>query len=150
MVTLISCASLNKLNDGYGGFVQSPAVEKSFLNAAPNPDYGYYTYGPHDFPDVLMGLDKKYIPYSGVFTAIGLSPESMKVLVDRMQHRATAQTDILRGFNIVDEKGNVIGTWYSPFLFRSTVLVKGGVVEISAPEFPNRPFGKPSADSDFN
>lgn len=150
MAAMFSCKGMNTLLAGnYGQFIQDPAIEAQFLDAVLNPDYKYYSYGPGDFPDVLFGLDRKYSLEPGVFNKVALSAESMKRLVSNMQHRAVAQTDILRGFIIVDEKGNKIGEWYGPFLFRSTVAVRDGIVSISFPDFPNRPFGRPSPDDDM-
>ena len=87
------------------------------------------------FPDVLLGLDRKLTPAPGVFTAVELSPETMKTLVGNMEHKAVSQSDILRGFKVLDQDRNVIGIWYSPFLFNSNVRVKDGVAYIAAPGF---------------
>jgi len=149
LAALCSCKGMNAFSGNYGQFIQDPAVEAKFLQPVLNPGYDYFTYGPGDFPDVLLGIDKRYSLEPGVFNMAALSAESMKRLVSNMQHRAVSQTDILRGFSIVDEKGNKIGEWYGPFLFRSVVQVKDGVVSISYPDFPNRPFGRPSPDDDM-
>ena len=150
LAAVFSCKSMNSFTGDYGQFIQDPAVEAKFLKSAPNDQYNYFTYGPGDFPDVLLGLDKKYSLEPGVFNKVALSPESMKVLVPNMQHRAASNSDILRGFAIVDEKGNKIGEWYGPFLFRAVVQVKNGVVSISYPDFSNRPFGHTEPGGDVN
>ncbi len=149
VAALFSCKGMNSFTGDYGQFVQDPAAEAKFLEPVLNPDYNYFTYGPGDFPDVLLGVEKKYTLEPGVFNAAAISAESMKRLVGNMQHRAVQQTDILRGFSIIDGKGNKVGEWYGPFLFRSVVQVKDGVVSISFPDFPNRPFGRPSPDDDM-
>jgi len=149
LLALCSCQAVKSLNSTYGSFVQDAAAEKEFLGAVPRADYAYYTFGSHSFPDVLLGLDRKLTPAPGVFTAVDLSPESMKALVGNMEHKAVSQADILRGFKVLDQNGNLIGVWYSPFLFNSNVRVKDGIAYIAAPDFPNRPFGKPSPETEF-
>ena len=149
VLALCSCQAVKSLNSAYGSFVQDQAAEKEFLSAVPRADYAYYTFASSSFPDVLLGLDRKLTPAPGVFTAVELSPETMKTLVGNMEHKAVSQADILRGFKVLDQNGNLIGIWYSPFLFNSNVKVKDGVAYIAAPEFPNRPFGKPSPETEF-
>lgn len=149
LLAACSCKSMGTLTGNYGGFIPDPGVEEKFLQPVLNAGYNYHSFGPADFPDVLLGIDRKYSLEPGVFNKVALSPDSMRALVSRMQHRAISQTDILCGFAIVDEKGNKIGEWYGPFLFQSTVLVRDGVVAISFPGFPNRPFGRPSTDDDM-
>ncbi len=145
-----SCKSMNASSGNYGKFQQEPAAEADFLKAVVNPNYNYYIYGADHFPDVLLGLDKKYKLAPGVFKPVSLNPPAMKSLVADMQHKAISQTDILRGFYVVDEKGAVIGEWFSPFFFSSSVVLKDGIAAIAAPDFPNRPFGKTNSDSDMN
>lgn len=149
---IFSCKSMNlyPAKDG-GHFQQDPAAEAGFLKSEVSPGYKYYTYGPNDFPDVLLGLNSQYKLEPGVFTPLpSVTPETMKSLVDRMQHRAYTTTDILRGFYIIkNDGGDIIGTWYGPFLFTSIVRIKDGVVSISFPDFPNRPFGRTGGDNDF-
>lgn len=149
VMALCSCQAVKSLNSAYGSFVQDQAAEKEFLGAVPRADYAYYTFAAGSFPDVLLGLDRKLTPAPGVFTAVELSPETMKTLVGNMEHKAVSQSDILRGFKVLDQDGNVIGIWYSPFLFNSNVRVKDGVAYITAPDFPNRPFGKQSPETEF-
>lgn len=152
IVLFCSCKGMTLYQDKDGGhFRQDPAAEDGFLKSAVSPGYKYYTYGPQDFPDVLLGLDSQYKLEPGVFTPVAsLTSEQMKSLVDRMQHRAHTTTDILRGFYIIkNDGGDIIGTWYGPFLFTSIVRIKDGVVSISYPDFPNRPFGRTSGDNDF-
>ena len=149
LLALCSCQGVKSLNSSYGSFVQDAAAEKEFLGAVPRADYAYYIYPSSSFPDVLLGLDRKLTPAPGVFTAVDLSPESMKALVGNMEHKAVSQADILRGFKVLDQNRNLIGIWYSPFLFNSNVRVKDDVAYIAAPDFPNRPFGKPSPETEF-
>jgi hypothetical protein len=150
IVLLCSCKSMSMLSGNYGNFRPDLVAEADFLKPVVNPNYNYYIYGPDLFPDVLLGLDKKYKLEPGAFKPVSLSPATMKVLVGDMQHKAISQTDILRGFYIVDEKGSIIGEWYSPFFFNSSVALKDGIAAIAAPDFPNRPFGKTNSDSDMN
>lgn len=153
LVALVcSCKSMILFPEKDGGhFQQDPAAEAAFLKFQVSPGYEYYTYGPQDFPDVLLGLDNKYKLEPGVFTPVpSMTPELMKSLLGRMQHRAYTTTDVLRGFYIVkNDGGDIIGTWYGPFLFTSIVRIKDGAVSISYPDFPNRPFGRTSGDNDF-
>lgn len=151
IVFICSCKSMNAFSGKYGHFRQEPSVEAYFLKSEVKPGYNYYTYGPLDFPDVLFGLKNEYKLEPGVFNPVTLTAGKMKSLVHDMQHRAYSNSDILRGFYIVkDDEGEVIGEWYGPFLFRSTVVVRDKVVSISYPDFPNRPFGRPESDSDFH
>lgn len=150
LAVVCSCAGMNTFSGSFGGFRQVDAVGADFEKFAVNTGYNYYTYGSSDYPDVLLGLDNKYKLEPGVFTQVPMTPALMKSLVVSMQHRASSNGDTLRGFQVVDEKGEVIGTWYGPFMFRSVVRVRDGVVSISYPDFPNRPFGKPEPESDVN
>jgi hypothetical protein len=150
LAAVCSCGGMGAMMGDYGRFVQDPVAAENFQKPVLNPDYNYYFYGPGDFPDVLLGIDKKYSLAPGVFNTVTLTPESMKSLVGNMRHRAASNGDLLSGFNIVDGQGNKIGQWYGPFMFRSVVQVRDGVVSISYPDFPNRPFDKPEPESDVN
>jgi hypothetical protein len=145
-----SCKGMNSFSDNYGDFRQDPSAEADFLKFDLKPGYNYYTYGPNDFPDVLFGLKNQYKLEPGIFNPVSLTPGKMKTLVLDMQHRAYANSDILRGFYIIkDDKGDIIGEWYGPFLFRSVVVVRGNDVSIAYPDFPNRPFGRPEPEGDM-
>lgn len=146
---IISCKGMNVLTGNYGHFRQDQSAEADFVKFELKPGYNYYIYGPQAFPDVLFGLKSEYKLEPGVFNPVSLTPGQMKTLVRDMQHRAYSNSDILRGFYIVkDSGGEIIGEWYGPFLFRSTVLVRDKIVAISYPDFPNRPFGRAEPDGD--
>lgn len=149
VVVMSSCQSMNALSGNYGYFRLDQSAEAGFLKFEVKPGHNYYISGPHAFPDVIFGLKNEYKLEPGVFIPISLTPERMKSLVQDMQHRAYSNSDMLRGFLIVkDSGGDVIGEWYSPFLFRATVVVRDKEVSISYPDFPNRPFGRAEPDGD--
>lgn len=145
-----SCKGMNSFSGNYGYFRQDITAETDFMTFQMRPGYKYYSYGPHDFPDVLFGLKSQYELEPGVFNPVLMTPEKMKSLVLDMQHRAYSNSDILRGFYIFKNDGEIIGEWYSPYLFHSIITVRDNVVSISYPDFPNRPHGRPDPEGDVH
>ena len=59
----------------------------------------------------------------------------MKEIVDHMKARASQLLQFPKGFNLVDDKGRVIGAWYSIITARTFLQMKNdGIVRIDTPD----------------
>jgi len=133
MFSWLGCAGL--FTGKYGTIVPDTNAAKAFESFQVSADINYYISGSADYPNALMGLNKKYTLDSTLWKKIHPSPESFRELVLQMQVRARQIGQSQYSFAIFDDKGNQIGIWYSILLARTTVLMKDNQhVEIYTPD----------------
>jgi len=123
------------LNGRYGTILPDTNAAKAFESFKLSADLNYYISGSAEYPNALMGLNKKYTLDSTLWKKIDPSPLRFRELVLRMQVRARQIGQFQYGFAIFDDKGNQIGIWYSILLARTPVLMKEDQhVEIYTPD----------------
>ncbi len=96
-------------------------VKKSFEAYRVDPDLDYYIAGSSPWPVAIVGMDKKYTMdhTKKTWKKVRMNTKTLKTMVDRMKHMAPmlagAKRSTLRfyGCDILDDKGNRVGTWYS-------------------------------------
>ena len=133
MFSCLGCAGL--FSGKYGTILPNTNAAKAFESFQISADLNYYISGSDEYPNALMGLNKKYTLDSEFWKKIDPSPKSFRELVLQMQFRSRQIGEYQYGFAIFDDKGNQIGIWYSILLARAPVLMKGDRhVEIYTPD----------------
>ena len=133
MFSYLGCAGL--FAGRYGTIAPDNRAAKAFESFQISTDLNYYISGSDEYPNALMGLNKKYTLDSAFWKKIDPSPQRFRELVLQMQVRARQIGQFQYGFAIFDEKGNQIGIWYSILLARTPVLMKDDQhVEIYTPD----------------
>ena len=112
------CAGL--LSGNYGKIVPDGNVTQAFENYQVSPGLNYYISGSAVRPNAIIGIDKNSILSSKLWKKIELTPPILKDLVESMKD----EVYILHGFNILDNKGNDIGDWYSILSARTLVKIE--------------------------
>ena len=107
--------------ENYGKFRKSMEVMETFESHKVLPDYKYYYTGSDSQPDAIIGIRNDYVMDSSLWKEVNPTPRDLKVWIDRM----TSQMPHFAcyGAEILDNRGMVIGIWYSLF---DTSVVKLG------------------------
>lgn len=105
---------MSRSGENYGMLKPSESARASFESYSPAPDLDYYYSGPESHPLAIIGVDKKF-RFDSVkhWMKIGPGQDSLKHLMQGMQSRAQQMNQNLRGFEMVDQRGERIGEWYS-------------------------------------
>jgi hypothetical protein len=133
-LTTIACAG--RLAGTYGQIDSSREVTLAFERYSVNPTYHYYISGSDVYPNALIGLSRDYhLDPETLWKEIEMTPKLMKEIVDHMKARASQLMQFPQGFNLVDDKGRVIGAWYSIITARTFIQMKqDGIVRIDTPD----------------
>ncbi|MDD5169208.1 MAG: hypothetical protein PHN75_10345 [Syntrophales bacterium] len=111
LLMMIGCAAF-KAN--YGTVSLDQAVQKQFEAFQFDPDINYYFSGSEAYPTAIMGLKKAYVLDNDLWKPIKPNPGIFKYFVKSMQEKASEYAIHQHGFIIKDDRGNIIGVWYSP------------------------------------
>ena len=133
-LTTIACAGRMV---GTNGLIDpSREATLAFENYSVNPTYRYYISGSDVYPNALIGLSRDYhLDPETLWKEVEMTPNLMKEIVDHMKARASQLMQFPQGFNLVDDKGRVIGAWYSIITARTFVqMKKDGIVRIDTPD----------------
>jgi hypothetical protein len=133
-LTIIACAG--RLAGTYGLIDPSSEATLAFDSYSVNPTYRYYISGSDVYPNALIGLSRDYhLDPETLWKEVEMTPNLMKEIVDHMKARASQLMQFPQGFNLVDDKGRVIGSWYSIITARTFVqMKKDGIVSIETPD----------------
>ena len=136
ILLMFSCLGYaGSLTGRYGTITPDTNAAKAFESFKISANLNYYISGSDEYPNALMGLNKKYTLDSTLWKKIHPSPQRFRELVLQMQVRARQIGEHQYGCAIFDGKGNQIGIWYSILLARAPVLMKGDRhVEIYTPD----------------
>lgn len=133
MFSCLGCAGW--LAGRYGTIVPDARAANAFESFQINPDLSYYISGSDEYPNALLGLNKKYTLDSTLWKRIDPTPQRFRELVLQMQVRARQIGQSQYGFAIFDDKSHQIGIWYSILLAKTPVLMKDNQhVEIHTPD----------------
>jgi hypothetical protein len=133
-LTTIACTGL--LFGTYGQINPSEEATLAFESYYANPTYRYYISGSDVYPNALIGLDRAcHLDPKTLWKEVEMTPKVMKELVDHMRTRASRLIQFPKGFNLVEDKGRVIGVWYSIITARTFIrMEKDGMVRIDTPD----------------
>ncbi len=125
-ITLISLIILAyaRRQSQYGKLKGSYEVTEAYRTFRVEPHMNYYTSEPDDAPNAIIGLYADWTLESDLWKKRTLEPESMKALVEAMRQKALERSLSLHGFNMIDNGGRKIGTWFSVMGIQPTVRVK--------------------------
>ncbi len=119
VLMLAGCASFKMR----GSFVPDRDVARSFSSYELRGDMNYYASGSDAYPSALMGLKKEYTLESGLWKKVDKA-ETFKDMVQGMKRKTGAMVMPLHGFQILDNEGRPIGTWYSILSARMLLVMK--------------------------
>ncbi|HEX7538880.1 MAG TPA: hypothetical protein VF358_01125 [Syntrophales bacterium] len=105
---------LSRSGENYGMLKPSADVTAAFESHRPAADLDYWFSGPESQPITIIGVEKRFRFDSADHWMRGNeAEESLKRLITGMQSGALQRNRNLRGFEIVDQRGERIGEWYS-------------------------------------
>jgi hypothetical protein len=133
------CAGMHIKTKAYGTIRPNKAVTQAFESFTVKPDHVYYFSGPDSHPTAIIAIDKRYTLVSKLWKKSIIDPDkalypkdapyplgikfTLRYYVEGMHQMADShQYFSLTGFDILDDKGNDIGDWYS--LLRATTVVR--------------------------
>jgi len=123
--TTVSCAAGASFKN-LGKIKPSEEATRIFENHKVLSNYRYYLSGSDLFPDAVIGLDKAYVLDSDLWKEIELTPAKLKDIVESLHIKSRERLEMLHGFDILDDKGNKIGIWYSILRAATSVRMEGG------------------------
>ena len=104
---------MSRSGDPYGKLKPSESATANLQSHREAPDLEYYYSGAESHPLAIIGVEKKFRFGSAKhWMRIGAGQE-LKRLIEGMQSRALQLNQNLRGFEMVDQRGERIGEWYS-------------------------------------
>ncbi|HPC02494.1 MAG TPA: hypothetical protein PKY58_00665 [Syntrophales bacterium] len=128
---LAGCAA-TQLHD-YGKFVPDRAVTEQFERFRVDPGLVYYISGSDDLPNAIVGISREFTLQSELWKKRDFDEETLKDLVEMMQHRVLATLLSLQGFRLEDPSGKQVGVWFSIQQAVTSVRVEGDRVTLVTP-----------------
>jgi hypothetical protein len=126
ILLLLSCSASGGIVLGrYGKIIPDREAKVSFESYVVNDDFNYYISGPDSYPIAIIGVDKGYFLVSDLWKKRYLTSDMLKRLVLNMQSAAWEYRLMMHGFNIMDDRGNDIGDWYSILSAKTSVKMVG-------------------------
>jgi len=105
---------ISRSGENYGMLKPSETVTATFEAYRQAPDLDYWFSGPESQPLTIIGVEKRFrFDSAERWMKVGPGEESLKRLVEGMQSKALQRNQNLRGFEMVDQRGERIGEWYS-------------------------------------
>jgi len=136
MVGLSTMACAGRLFGTYGQINPSSEATLALESYYVNPIYRYYISGSDVYPNALIGLNRDYrLDPETLWKDVEMTTKVMKELVKQMKARASQLIQFPKGFNLIDDKGRVIGVWYSIITARTFIqMKKDEMVRIDTPD----------------
>lgn len=131
-----------RLQERYGSLQASESATRAYEQYELDPDLKYYISGPDVYPRAVIGIDRRLLLDSDLWKQRDFDPETFRETVLNMQSRALSTMQLLHGFEILDQQGRRIGTWFSTLDTRTTVkMLADNRVRVDPPPLPNVPDG---------
>jgi len=104
---------ISRSGENYGMLRPSTDATANYQSHRLAADQDYWFSGPESHPVAIIGVQKRFqFVTAGHWVRID-GEEALKRLVTGMQSRALQANRDLRGFEMVDQRGERIGDWYS-------------------------------------
>ncbi len=119
IIVLVLCIGfivffMSRSGENYGVLKPSESATASFQSHSQAPDLDYYYSGPESHPLAIIGVEKKFrFDSAKYWMRVGPGEDSLKQLIEAMHSRALQMNRNLQGFEIVDQRDERIGEWYS-------------------------------------
>lgn len=132
-------ALVKKLSSGhYGALHPNLATTQAYLAFRVDPEMRYYLSGSDLYPNAIIGIKKSWTLVSDLWKPIELDPGKLQELIFNIKSQGLGTGDLPYGYGIFDDRGGMIGDWFSLPGQNITVWLKGGNrVEISTPGVPS-------------
>ena len=92
---------------------RSKEVLDNFRSFTVLPGYRYYTSGPGNTPDAILGIASGYTLKSEVWKETKMTPDLLKRHVLQMNNLFSAEETGLIGASVLNDMGEQVGIWYS-------------------------------------
>jgi hypothetical protein len=117
---------VSRLGENIGMLKPSDTVTASFESHRLEPDLDYWFSGPESHPIAIIGVAKKLrFDSSRHWMKVPPGGESLRRLIEGMQSKALQMNGTLRGCEMVDQRGERIGEWYSAVGVRAVIKRTG-------------------------
>jgi hypothetical protein len=127
-----------RLRERYGALRASESVTRAYEQYQLHPDLNYYISGPDVYPRAVIGIDRRLLLDSDLWKQRDFDPETFRETVRNMQSMALSTMQMLHGFEIVDQQGRRVGTWFSVLDVRTTIkMLKDNRVRVDPPPLPS-------------
>lgn len=93
----------------------------------------YYTTGPQNAPDGILGVSRGYTLVSERWKEREVDPQSLLHLVNNMNREFGSPTSGLVGAYVLSAEGDQIGVWYSGVALTTVEMLGDGKVRIDPP-----------------
>jgi hypothetical protein len=127
-----------RLRERYGALRASESVTRAYEQYQLYPDLNYYISGPDVYPRAVIGIDRRLLLDSDLWKQRDFDAETFRETVRNMQSMALSTMQMLHGFEIVDQQGRRVGTWFSVLDVRTTIkMLKENRVRVDPPPLPS-------------
>jgi hypothetical protein len=105
---------VSRSGENSGMLKPSETATEHFQSGQALPELDYWFSGPESHPRALIGVEKRLrFDSAKHWMKVGPEGKSLQRLIEAMQSKALQMNGNLRGFEIVDQRGERIGEWYS-------------------------------------
>jgi len=128
---------VSRSGENYGMLRPSTDATENYQSYRLAADQDYWFSGPESYPVAIIGVERRFRFDTARHWVRVDGEEAMQRLVTGMQSRALQMNRNLGGFEMVDQRGERIGDWYSvPGI--QAVIKRTGIdsVEVYPPELP--------------
>lgn len=128
---------ISRSGENYGMLRPSTDATVNYQSHRLAADQDYWFSGPESHPVAIIGVQKRFqFVTAGHWVRID-GEEALKRLVTGMQSRALQANRDLRGFEMVDQRGERIGDWYSAPGIQAVIKRTGmDSIEVYPPGLP--------------
>jgi hypothetical protein len=133
LVTTLAVALAACAGSTGAGLQKDGAAFDSFMGRKVLSGYRYYTTGPENTPDAIVGMKKGYTLAGDKWTERKMTTELLDSLVKQMNDMYGAVSVGLSGSNILDDTGKPIGVWYSAISTTQVEMLSPTEVSIEPP-----------------
>lgn len=131
---------VSRSGENSGMLKPSETATEHFQSGQALPWLDYWFSGPESHPRALIGVEKRLrFDSAKHWMKVHAGEESLKRLVEGMQSKALQTNRNLRGFEMVDHRGERIGEWYSEAGIQA-VIRRTGIDSVEVwPPSPEKP-----------
>jgi hypothetical protein len=130
LVTVLAVALAGCAAGSHARLDRSQEVFETFSEGKVLPGYRYYTVGPQNTPNAILGIGASYTLEGEAWTERDMTPELLKKTVWLMNDMYSG-TAI--GSWVVSETGVKVGIWYSAVGTTQVTVDSGGAVFVQPP-----------------
>jgi hypothetical protein len=131
LIFFSGCAALTK---NYAVFHPTREATAWFEEQRIPEGHRFYLTGSHQYPTAILALRKDLTVKGDLWWPVEMTPALLKEKVTAMQTQASyLGNQHLFGFVIRDEKGEVIGFWYSVLRAVTSAKREGNLVTVTLP-----------------